>query len=331
VYLGSQVPYDLDTLRFLRQMGVTHVDVTPDRGLGVEEVGHWHMAPLLALREQAEAQGLTLAAMHLPLSSAGIERQAWPHIMLGGPERDREIEQVQRTIAAAGRAGIPLLLYNLAILPVVRTAYRTPGRGGVTYSHFDYDELAGDPPHPNAPVTAEQAWERISDFVARVVPVAEEYGVRLGCHPHDPGMPAGRGYRGIERVLGSVEGLKRFVALSDSPYHGLNFCQGTVAEMCTAPEQVYEAIRYFGSRDKIFWVHFRNIRGGYLRFDEVFPDEGSIDMVKAMRIYKEVGYDGVFVPDHVPQSEIDPPPHNKARAFCLGYIRALIQAVESEG
>ncbi|MBC7238379.1 MAG: mannonate dehydratase, partial [Chloroflexi bacterium] len=187
-------------------------------------------------------------AMHLPLTSGGIERQIWPNIMLGKPERDRDIEQVCKCIEAAAEAGIPTLLYNLAILPVVRTPYRTPGRGGVTYSHFDYEELKDDPPLPYAPVTADEAWERIEYFIERVIPVAEEFGVRLGCHQHDPGMPPGKGYRGIERVLGSIEGVKRFISLSDSPYHGLNFCQGTISEMCTDPQQVYDAIRYFGER-----------------------------------------------------------------------------------
>jgi len=100
--------------------------------------------------------------------------------------------------------------------------------------------------------------------------------------------------------------------------------------MCTSPEQVYDAIRYFGSRKRIFWVHFRNIRGGFLKFDEVFPDEGDIDMIRALRAYKEVGYDGALIPDHVPQSDLDTPHGHRARAFCFGYIKAAIQAVESE-
>jgi mannonate dehydratase len=126
-----------------------------------------------------------------------------------------------------------------------------------------------------------------------------------------------------------MEGVKRFVALSDSPYHGLNFCQGTIAEMCTSPQQVYDAIRYFGSRKRIFWVHFRNIRGTPTQFDEVFPDEGQIDFARAIRVYKEVGYDGVLIPDHVPESADDPSGW-RAHAFCLGYIKAMIQMVESE-
>jgi mannonate dehydratase len=330
MYLGSQMAYSDDNLRFLTQMGVTHVDATPSRGLGMEEDGYWHLEPLLRLREHVESHGLTLAAMHLPLSSAGIDKQAWPAVLLGTPERDRDIEKVCRTIEAAAQAGVPTLLYNLNILPVLRGP-RSAGRGGCTYSHFCYEEMRNDPPHPLGPQTAEQAWERIAYFVERVIPFAEAQGVRMGCHQHDPGTPSGAGYRGVESVLGSIEGVKRFIGLSDSPYHGLNFCQGTIAEMCSSPDQVYDAIRYFGERERIFWVHFRNIRGGYLAFDETYPDEGDVDMCRAIRAYKEVGYDGVLVPDHVPHSDLDSREGHRARAFCLGYIRGLLQMVESEG
>jgi len=154
--------------------------------------------------------------------------------------------------------------------------------------------------------------------------------VRMGCHQHDPGFGPGVAYRGIERVLGTIEGVKRFVDLHASPYHGLNFCQGTIAEMCTSPEEVYEAIRCFGSRGRIFWVHFRNIRGGLPKFDEVFPDEGDVDMCRAIRTYRDVGYDGVLVPDHVPHSSLDTAYGHRARAFCFGYIKGLIQMAESE-
>jgi len=318
-----------EVFTFLRQMGVEYIDTSPAHGLGLEEDGCWHADALMRVREHVESFGLKLAAMHLPLSSGGMEAQGWPSIMLGRPERDREIEKVCKSIEAASRAGVPLLLYNLAILPVVRSG-RTPGRGGVTYSHFDYEKVKNDPPLPTGPVNADMFWERIEYFIQRVIPVAEEFKVRMGCHQHDPGMPPGIGYRGIDRVLGSIAGVKRFIGLHPSPYHGLNFCQGTISEMCTSPEQVYDAIRYFGSRKRIFWVHFRNIRGGFLKFDEVFPDEGDIDMVKAMRTYKEVGYDGVLVPDHVPDSPADRPYPYRAFAFGLGYIKALIQAVESE-
>ena len=171
---------------------------------------------------------------------------------------------------------------------------------------------------------AEENWARIEHFLARVVPVAEVNRVRLACHPHDPYTPPG--FRGVTRVLGTVEGLKRFVTLHESPYHGLNFCQGTVGEMLENPaEEIFDAIRWFGERGKIFNVHFRNIRGRRLSFMETFPDEGDMDMVRSLRLYRELGYRHMLMPDHVPHiSGRDP--DGVAFAFCYGYIRALLQA-----
>jgi mannonate dehydratase len=143
-------------------------------------------------------------------------------------------------------------------------------------------------------------------------------------------MPADKGFRGVHRVLGSVDGLKRFVEISPSPYHGLNFCQGTVSEMLNDPaREIFEVIRYFGARGKIFNVHFRNIKGGFLNFQETFPDDGDVNMLEALRTYKEVGYDGMVMPDHAPQIEGDLG-RQQAFAYAYGYIRALIQAVQNE-
>ncbi len=93
---------------------------------------------------------------------------------------------------------------------------------------------------------ADASWERITYFLERVIPVAEEYKIRMACHPHDPGVPP-EGYQGVERVLGTVDGLKKFIAIKESPYHGLNFCQGTVSEMLHDPgKEIFDVIRYFG-------------------------------------------------------------------------------------
>jgi mannonate dehydratase len=218
----------------------------------------------------------------------------------------------------------------MSLLGVVRTE-RTPGRGDATYSTWRLKEA-----HPNPPLTragrvdADMFWERITYFLERVIPVANEYKIRMACHPHDPGMPP-EGYQGVVRVLGTVDGLKRFITIKESPYHGLNFCQGTVSEMLSDPgKEIFDVIRYFGTRKKIFNVHFRNIRGHRDDFQEVYPDEGDIDFVKALQVYIEVGYPYLMMPDHVPQAPNDPG-GLQSFAFCYGYIRALLQAAERMG
>ena len=327
--LGTQHGDSDDILRAMAAFGVNYIcgKLPSDK---FDE--NWTADALKRKREHVGSFGIELEALPLPLSSSYITKSENPNIMLGkSPERDREIDNICQMIRNASAAGIRTLKYNMSILGVVRTR-STRGRGGATYSTWRYVEAPDKNKLTEAgPVSAEQAWERIGYFVNHVMPVAEEYKVRMACHPHDPGMPEPDGYRGVHRVLGSVDGLKKFVALSNSPYHGLNFCQGTVSEMLRRPgEEIYDVIRYFGSRRRIFNVHFRNIKGGFGDFQETFPDNGDVDFIKAARVYKEVGYDGMLMPDHVPTIEGDT---GKAQAFayCFGYIQALIQLVNQEG
>jgi len=94
-------------------------------------------------------------------------------------------------------------------------------------------------------------------------------------------------------------------------------------------DQIYDVIRDLGGRGKIFNVHFRNIRGGYLKFQETLPDDGDVDMPRALRTYRDIGFDGMIMPDHVPVIEGDPG-GQKAFAFCFGYIQALLQQLRAE-
>ena len=242
------------------------------------------------------------------------------------PERDRDIEQLQILIKNCAQAGIPSIKYNMSILGILRTG-RIPGRGDAMNHAWNLSEA-----HPATPLTragrvdADAFWERITYFLDRVIPVANEYKIRMACHPQDPGVPP-EGYQGVNRVLGTVDGLKKFVTIQESAYHGLNFCQGTISEDLENPAvEIFDVIRYFGTRKKIFNVHFRNIRGHRNNFVEVFPDEGDIDFVKAIKVYKEIGYPYMLMPDHVPLAEADPG-SLQSFAFCYGYIRGLIQSV----
>ncbi len=290
----------------------------------------WSVDSLSKLKERVGSYGISLDMVPLPMSSLEISKAEMPAIFLGqSHERDRNIDDICEMIRNCARAGIFQVKYNLTIIGIPRTG-SAPGRGGSRYSEFVFERAKPDPPLTIAgPVDADTYWERITYFLERVVPVAEEYKVRMGCHPQDPGVPRGTGWRGVDAVLGSPDGLKRFVSIKESPYHGHNFCQGTVSEQLQNPgEEIFDVIRYFGSRKKIFSVHFRNIEGGFLNFRETFIDNGSVDMLKAMRVYREVGYDGMMMPDHVPQ--IPGIESAQGFAFAFGYIKALIAAVSAE-
>ena len=172
-------------------------------------------------------------------------------------------------------------------------------------------------------------WDRIDYWLKRVIPVAEEYKVQMACHPSDPGIGDGTLYRGVDRVLGMVNGFKKLIDLYDSPYNGMNFCVGCMSEALENPSKdIYDVIRYFGERKRIFNIHYRNIKGGLRKFVEVFPDEGDVDMIKVLQTLKDVDYPYMIMPDHVPQIS-GPEPRKVAFAYTFGYIHAALQAVNA--
>jgi len=326
--VGTQHGHSDAILRACAAFGVNNIC----SGLPSAKVDEaWSVDGLSKLRDVVASHGISLDMVPLPMSSSEISRAELPAIYLGkSPERDRSIDDICQLIRNCARAGIMQVKYNFTLIGIPRSG-TAKGRGPSRYSEFVYERAKLDPPLTIAgTVDADTYWERITYFLERVVPVAEEYKVKMGCHPQDPGVPKGTGWRGVDAVLGSPDGLKTFVSIKESPYHGLNFCQGTESEQLEKPgEQIFDVIRYFGSRKKIFSVHFRNIEGGFLNFRETFIDNGSVDMLKAMRVYKEVGYDGMMMPDHVPQVEgVD---SGQGFAYAFGYIKALIAAVSAEG
>src|SRR5260221_5425168 len=295
--VGTQQGDSEDVLRALAAFGVNNIcGSLPSRKL---DEG-WSVDALSKRRERVAAHGISLDAVPLPMSSSEISNAEMPAIFLGtNPDRDRNIDDICQMIRNCSRAGIHLLKYNFTLLGVVRTG-TAPGRGTARYSEVVYAGAKPDPPLTLAGrVEADTYWERITYFLERVIPVAEEHKVRMALHPQDPGLPKGSGWADVAAVLSSPDGLKRFVSIKASPYHGLNFCQGTVSEQLENPgEQIFDVIRYFGARKKIFNLHFRIIKGKVLDFRESFIDNGSVDMLKAMRVYKEIGYDGMMMPDH---------------------------------
>jgi len=323
-HVGTQHGDDDATLKAMAAFGVNNICGSMPSATLDEK---WSVDALTKHREHVESFGIKLDMMPITMTSAPIDRAQMPAIFLAGPDRDKNIDDICAQIRNCARAGIFAVKYNFTIIGIPRSG-RAKGRGPSTYSEFIYDKDPNkDKPTLAGKVSADEYWERITYFLERVVPVAEEYKVKMGCHPQDPGVP--RDYRGIEEVpLATPAGLRRFVKIKESPYHGLNFCQGTVSEQLKDPNvEIHDVIRSL--KGKIFNVHFRNIEGGYLNFRETFIDNGSVNMLQAARTYKEIGYDGMLMPDHVPNVEGDAD-HSQGFAFALGYIKAVIAAVSAE-
>jgi mannonate dehydratase len=281
---------------------------------------------------QVESYGMKLAA--LSNNSPWEWSYKW---MLGLPGRDEQIENCQKTIRNMGAAGIPVFTFNIHALRFYRTSRHAASRAGAVATSFDVD-LARDVPlmagGPNTntelvplihrrPISDEQMWDNLAYFLKAVVPVAEEAGVKMGIHPDDPPIPS---IGGVARIMRSPDAFRRAIEIVPSDNIGLLFCQGCFTEMGA---NVAEEIRYFGSRKKIFWVHFRNVRGTAERFCESFPDDGQLDMVKAMKAYRDAGYDGYMAPDHKLGIIDDTEWGHRYWGYALGYTRGLLQAVKA--
>jgi mannonate dehydratase len=307
-------------LRFLKRCGVHHKAAQ----FRFHEDKGWDLDELIQEREHHESFDISLDMSTIPIY------EKLPNIIYYGksPERDREIDLVCEMIRTASRAGIDSLRYNTCILPIDRTEPEE-GRGGYFHTAFRLNKI---PEEEQAKltdagrVTAEMHWERIEYLLERMIPVAEEFKVRVGNSQEDPPTPPG--YKGVDKVLNDFEGMKRFIEIQRSPYHGWNFCVGSIAEMLKdSANEVFPFIEYFGSRNTIFLVHYRNLLGERYSFREALPDEGDMDFFKVLKALKDVGYCYGIDPDHVPRTEEDPKGTYQSYAYCFGYINAMIQAV----
>ncbi len=297
--------------------------------------GVWQTEDLARLESDAGKHGLELAAVE------NLPPAHWDRILLGEEGQDAQMANVQQTVRNMGEAGIGCLGYYFSIVGVWghwRDAHqRGPGRGGAGVWSFDVDKVPTDEPpdHQDVwgmgalphrstdgtvpPTDAETMWGRLEWFLQNLVPVAEEAGVTLAAHQDDPPTPK---LRGIGRLLTSPDNLQRLLDLVPSERNQLEFCQGTVSEM--ADVDVIGTIRRFASQGKIAYVHFRNVSATLPRFDEVFIDEGYVDMLEALRAYHQNGFDGTLIPDHTPFISADNA-WETGMAYALGYIRAGMQ------
>lgn len=321
VSIGQANELSHEYLTFARQLGLEGVQLnTP---ILPSHLGHWEVNDLRWLRQRVESYGLRLEAIE------NVPTVFYSRAMLGLEGRDQQIENYQTTIRNMGAAGIPILGYHW----MPNGVWRTPneqGRGGVTVTAFDMEkveknglvhgiehlEMVGD-----RVFSEDEMWNNYFYFMKAVLPVAEEAGVKLALHPDDPPIPM---LGNIARLFYRFEGFKRAMEEAASPNHGLDFCMGCFSEMGPG---VIDAIRYFGERNKIFYVHFRDVQGCVPNFQECFLGEGNVNVVEAMRTLKQVGFTGFIIDDHVPHMVNDSIWNHRGHAHATGYIAALVDAV----
>ena len=342
-----------DHFRFARQCGATHLVVhwvdyfrssrsnRPDDqpigdnsgwGLAGDPDRLWSLDELCAVKAEATSHGLQLEAIE------NFDPAHWHDVLLDGPRKTQQLEDLKSIVRTVGQAGIPIIGYNFSLAGVAGRAKGPWGRGGAEVVAMDgpYDQ-----PIPNgmvwnmvydrnaapghlAPITTEELWRRHGEFLDAIMPVAEEAGVILAAHPDDPPMPT---VRGQPRLVNQPRLYQRVLDHHPSPCNALEFCLGTLAEMSEG--DIYDTVETYSRQHKIAYIHFRNVRGKVPHYQEAFVDEGDIDMRRVLRILKQNGFDGVLIPDHAPQLTCAAPWH-AGMAYACGWMRAALQALEEE-
>ena len=308
-----------EAARRIKQIGVNHVIA------GMPGRLPWDEARLKEVMERYRGWGLEVGNIMI----GGFNRAIYAR-----PGKDEDIENVIKSVQAAGRAGLPVVEYNWYAHRAMEGYFEETGRAGTGWTGFDYERMKGLPPLENEGAhTLDEMWANIAYFLKAVVPEAEKAGVRLALHPNDPPAPISRG---SQQIMGTVEGWKKLISIVNSPSNGITFDCGVTREMGQDPVEVCQ---YFASRDRINHVHFRNVKvqKPYERYSEVFIDEGENNMFAVMRELVKNKYTHLVYPEHPRALDYDREREGfhpqypgggayTAFTFNVGYARAMMQA-----
>jgi mannonate dehydratase len=271
---------DTNEMRQIKQMGANFV-LTGGPAIP------WTEKTLRSIMDRFANEGLAVINMMIG---------GYPNAIYGRTGRDEEISQIKESLIAAGKAGLPVVEYNFYAHRLMEGYYEEKGRGGSGNTGFDYERGKNLPTDPKlgSPQTAEMLWDSLSYFLKAIIPVAEKAGVRMALHPNDPPVPMSHGNA---QIMATFKDWKHLLDIVDSPSNGMTFDCGVTREMGEDP---LEVLQYLGSRDRINHMHYRNVHVDqpYVKYQEVFLDEGQVNMFAVMRELIRIKYKHGLYPEH---------------------------------
>ena len=258
---GQNNPDRSASVRRIKQLGVDNVLSGGPGRLP------WTVETLTSVMEPWKTGGIQVGNLMIGLSN---------DILYGKPgnKRDEDIEKIKQSIIAAGQVGLPIVEYNFYAHRAMEGYFEEidTERGNSGWTGFDFElEQTADrpyqtrpeekgmkfkdlPPLPNEGAhSLDEMWNNATYFLKAVIPTAEKANVRLALHPNDPPAPISRG---SGQIMATLAGWKKLISIVDSPANGITFDCGVTRELGEDPVEV---CRYFGSRDRINHVHFRNV------------------------------------------------------------------------
>jgi mannonate dehydratase len=289
----------------------------------------WTEKSLLESIDQYKAEGLTVINMMI----GGFDNTIY-----GREGRDEEITKIQNSLKAAGAVGLPIVEYNFYAHRFIDGYYNTSARGGAGTLSMNYERGKNLPPvqGEGKGQMAAMMWDNLEYFLKAVIPVAEKAGVRMALHPNDPPVPVSHGHA---QIVATFNDWKRLIGIVDSPSNGMTYDCGVSREIGEDP---LEVLRYLGSRDRINHIHYRNVivDKPSVKYEEVFFDEGQVNMFAVMQEIFSLGYKFGLYPEHPRALDYDREyPGGVGKnpgdagytgwTYNVAYTKAMMQAVAS--
>lgn len=312
----------------------------------------WKREDIKSLKEEVESAGLELSG----IESVNIHDD----IKIGLPSRDKYIENYIETLKNLGEEGIDLVCYNfMPVFDWTRSDLAKRREDGSTVLSYDQDLIDKINPEemfeqidsnsqgfvmpgwePERLDKVEELFDMYGDvddeklfnnliyFLEKIMPVCQEYDIKMAIHQDDPAWPV----FGLPRIVNNRDNIKRILDTVPIKNNGLTLCTGSLGS--NPKNDIPSMIREFG--DRIHFGHVRNlIHHAPGKFDEAahLSSDGSLDMYEIMKAFHDIGMEGPIRPDHgrMIWDEVGMPGYGLYdRALGASYLNGLWEAIDKE-